>query len=465
MPADRPNVVFIVADDLGYGDLGAFGNSDVQTPHLDRLAGEGVRLTQHYSGSAVCAPARAALMTGRYAHRTGAIDTLEGRGLDRLALRERTVADHFRSAGYATGLIGKWHLGALDERYHPNHRGFQEFCGFRGGWIDYWDYRLDYNGAYRTTTRADGRYVTEVLTAEAVAFVERHAREPFFLHLTYNAPHFPFQCPAEDVAPFLELGQLTTRVRTIYGMNRRMDAGIGRLLETLEGHGLVEDTLVVFTSDNGPQFGGQGDEAADRFNGHFHGSKGTVFEGGIRVPAIVRWPARLPGGGRTVHALLHFCDWLPTLLEAAGLDPQAVGAAGPLDGQSALGALRGEAVGTGPPRFWQWNRYTPVVECNAAVREGDWKLVRPRIPEAMVVAPEDLAVDRALKQVPCSITDITPGPEPARTLSAPPPPLLFNIAADPYERHDRAAEEPERVRRLEASLLAWFESVEADRRR
>ena len=145
----RPNIVLIVADDLGYGDLGAFGNPAVPTPTLNRLAAEGVRLTQHYSGSAVCAPARAALLTGRYPHRTGAIDTLEGRGLDRLALREVTLADCLARAGYATGLIGKWHLGALDPRYHPNRRGFHEFCGFRGGWIDYWDYRLDYNGTFR----------------------------------------------------------------------------------------------------------------------------------------------------------------------------------------------------------------------------------------------------------------------------------------------------------------------------
>lgn len=480
----RPNIVFIVADDLGYGDLGAFGNPDVQTPALDRLASEGTCLTQHYCGSAVCAPSRAALLSGRYAHRTGAIDTLEGRGLDRLALRERTLADHLRAAGYATGLVGKWHLGALDSRYHPNRRGFQEFCGFRGGWIDYWDYRLDYNGTFRTSARGDGRYATDVFTAEAVDFIQRHRGGPFFLHLAYNAPHFPLQAPEEDIAPFVERAGLTAAVRTIYGMNRRMDAGIGRVQEALELHGLAENTLVVFTSDNGPQFGGEGEQSTARFNGHFHGAKGTVFEGGIRVPAILRWPAGLPAAGRAfpgavegpggrpnarlVDALVHFTDWLPTLLEVAGVTSEAAGTAGPLDGISALATLRGEGAvrGTGeagPPRFWQWNRYAPVANCNAAVRAGDWKLVRPRIPEAMMVALEDTAVDRKLKEVPCAITDITRTPEPARTLSAPPPSLLFNIAADPYERHDLATREPERVRRLEAALAAWFEAVEADR--
>jgi arylsulfatase A-like enzyme len=456
-----PNIVLIVADDLGYGDLGCFGNSHVQTPVLDRLASEGLRLTQHYSGSAVCAPARAALLSGRYPHRTGAIDTLEGRGLDRLATREVTLADRLRLAGYATGLVGKWHLGALDPRYHPNRRGFQEFCGFRGGWIDYYRYRLDRNG---TVAPGDGRYATDVFTEEAVAFVERHRREPFFLHVAYNAPHFPLQCPEEDVQPFASTGRFTPAVSAIYGMNRRMDAGVGRILEALDRHGLREGTLVLFSSDNGPQFGGQGEASTVRHNGDLQGSKGTVFEGGIRVPAILRWPDGLPDAGGRVSHLVHFTDWLPTLLAVAGVDPAGGPAAGALDGRDALPLLRGEERGDQPPRFWQWNRYTPVGEGNAAVREGEWKLVRPRIPEAMRVAPEDLAVDRALKEVPCPVTEISRGPEPERTLSPPAPSLLYHLGDDPYERHDLAPQEPQRVRRLESLLEGWFAEVEQERR-
>lgn len=174
--AAAPNIVYIIADDFGCGDTGTFGNPAVRTPALDALAAAGTCLTQHYAGSAVCAPSRAALLTGRYPHCTGAIDTFEGRGLDRLALREVTIADHLRAAGYATGLMGKWHSGALDPRYHPNRRGFDEFVGFRGGWIDYWRYRLDHNGSF---SDADGRYATDVFTEAAVRFIERHHQQPF----------------------------------------------------------------------------------------------------------------------------------------------------------------------------------------------------------------------------------------------------------------------------------------------
>ena len=298
----KPNIVVILADDMGYGDFGAFGNDAVQTPNLDGLAGEGICLTQHYSGSPVCAPARAALMTGRYAHRTGAIDTLEGRGLDRLALSEVTLADILKNCGYATGLVGKWHLGALDPRYHPNARGFDEFVGFRGGWSDYYLWRLDYNATFR---KADGRYLTDVFTEEAIGFINRHRTEPFFLHLTYNAPHFPLQVPDEDAEPFRERGEFTEGVCRIYGMNRRMDAGVGRVLEELERLGLAENTLLVFTSDNGPQFGGKSDMCTDRCNSRFNGCKCLVYEGGIRLPAIVRWPAGL-AGARQVGELVHF---------------------------------------------------------------------------------------------------------------------------------------------------------------
>ncbi len=457
MPAERPNILFILADDMGYGDIGAFGNPDVQTPALDALAADGMVLTQHYAGSAVCAPSRAALITGRYPHRTGAIDTLEGRGLDRLALREVTLAQVLKSAGYATGLIGKWHLGALDPRYHPNARGFDEFCGFRGGWSDYWKWRLDYNGSFR---QADGRYLTDVFTDEAVAFIERHRDEPFFLHLTYNAPHHPLQVPEEEVEPFRQLDKFTEGVCRIYGMNRRMDTGVGRLLETLRRLGLEEDTIVVFTSDNGPQFGGKDQMCTTRHNALFNGSKGNVYEGGIRVPCIVRWPAGLPGGGDACSEFIHFTDWFPTLLQAAGL---GVPSELRLDGHSVLEVLRGDSQGEPARRFWQWNRYTPVPHCNGAMRDGPWKLLFPVVREAMVVSREDLDMDRRLKYEPEAITDICRDPEPQRDLPEPPAPQLFNLDDDPYERNDLAAKHPDRVEAMMREYDAWFQEVEAER--
>ncbi len=454
----RPNIVMILVDDMGYGDFGVFSDGSSRTPTLDRLVGESVCLTQHYSGSCVCAPARAALLTGRYPHRTGAIDTLEGRGLDRLALDEVTAGDLFGSAGYVTGLIGKWHLGALDPRYHPNARGFDEFVGFRGGWQDYYDWRLDYNGAFR---KSDGRYLTDVLTDEAVAFIERHRSEPFFLHLTYNAPHSPFQAPEEEVVPFRETGKFTEGVSLLYGMIGRMDRGVERILEALERYGLEENTMVLFTSDNGPQMSGQGDMSTVRYNCGFNGAKGSVYEGGIRVPMVVRWPAGLEGGGR-VDDLVHFTDWLPTL---AAVAEASVPGDLDLDGHDVLSLLRGEGGEVDTRRFWQWNRYTPLVSCNAAMRDGMWKLVRPRIQEAMEVSRADLDMDRALKYEPERFTDICRDPEPGRETPPPPPPELYNLEDDPLEQHNLADVEPERVSRMMSDLETWFESVEADRKR
>lgn len=453
-----PNVIVILVDDMGYGDFGTFGDGSSQTPNLDRLITEGLCFTQHYSASPVCAPARAALLTGRYPHRTGAIDTLEGRGLDRLALNEVTIADLFASSGYATGLIGKWHLGALDTRYHPNARGFEEFVGFRGGWSDYYQWRLDYNGTLRST---DGRYLTDVFTDRAISFLRRHQHEPFFLHVAYNAPHTPLQAPEEDVQPFAETGRFTSALSTLYGMIRRLDTNLGRFLEELDRLALQDDTIVLFTSDNGPQFSGEGDQSIRRFNAGYRGHKGLVFAGGIRVPAVIRWPS-LPEPGRQVTDFVHFTDWLPTLLDLAEL---GVRPPHPVDGRSVAPLLRRDGELERPVRFWQWNRYTPLVTVNAAMREGPWKLVRPAIREAMQVSAEDLQMDQRLKYPPETISDIMQGPEPHRTVLAPEPPLLFNVDDDPFEERDLAATQPERISSMLHALEQWFEQVEHERRR
>ena len=454
----RPNVVVVVADDMGYGDLGLFNEGRSSTPYLNALAGEGVCLTQHYSASPVCAPARAGLLTGRYPQRTGAIDTLQGRGLDRIALSEATVADLFRASGYRTGLIGKWHNGALDPRYHPNARGFDEFAGFSGGASDYYDYALDLNG---TEVEGDGRYLTDVLTEHAVAFLRRQARDPFFLVVAYNAPHFPMQAPGEIVERYTAAGE-TLGAALTYAMVEVMDAGIGRIDATLDELGLRENTIVLFTSDNGPYLGEVLGVSLDRFNYGWRGAKHYVFEGGIRVPAIVRWPGRLEGG-RIATEMLHFTDWLPTLAAASGVAvPEGVA----LDGSDVFPVLAGERSDVTGQRFWQCNRYAPRIEGNAAMRDGDWKLVRPSIAATMQVTEPDRAIDRALNyRQPGRITKVDDSPLPEFDLGIPPDPLLFDLASDPFEQNDLAAQHPERMQQMSAALERWFESVEADRAR
>lgn len=460
MTTPPPNVIIILADDLGYGDLSIYDNPLLQTPHLDRLAQEGIRLTQHYSGSPLCAPARAALLTGRYNHRVGALSVESNRGLDRIALRERTIADLFKRGGYATGMIGKWHNGLHDLRYHPNQRGFDQFVGFLNGGMGYWDWHIEYNGQ---PARSDGRYLTDLFTSEAVAFINRHQVDPFFLYIAYNAPHSPLEAPAENLTPFLESGQVNEAVATLYGMIYRMDQGIGQILATLDETGLAENTMVLFTSDNGPWLGmdqvGENRMSMARYNGPFRGMKQDVLEGGIRVPAIMRWPAGLPAG-LAFHSMIHFCDWLPTLATACGL-PHTSDL--PLDGINQLAALQQETGQINPKRFWQFNRYEPVAHCNAAMRDGDWKLYWPRIPEAMVKLKTDGPPYHQNFQQPHQLMAVQ-NPPVERELSPPGQPELYNLADDPAESHNLADVEPGRVRQMQHECETWFETVQAERR-
>lgn len=468
----KPNVLLIVADDMGYGDFGVF-NPVVQTPNLDSLIGEGVCFRQHYSASPICSPARASLATGRVPHRTGAITQHELHGLDRIALREVTMADMFQNFGYATGLVGKWHNGALDRRYEPNARGFQEFVGFCGGWADYYDYTLRVNESYRPS---DGGYMTDVLTEEGLAFIKRHKESPFFLQLSYTAPHSPFQAPEEVVAKYRAQGLNRVTVTT-YAMIEIMDQGIGHILQYLDDTGLAEDTIVLFTSDNGPAFfnppymlePGE-DTFNERFNCGMRGSKGWIYEGGIRVPMIIRFPGRVPAGTLN-DDLVHFTDWLPTLLGLTGvarLDGPA------FDGHDLSPLLLGETVNIEPRRFWQWNFYVPNSGTNAAMRDGDWKLVRPMITgtrffsKELYVSEEDelrtkafVEADQKHKKDPLSLSELLPIPR--VNLPPPEPPELFNLADDPGEKNNLANTHPERTRRMLSQLETWFEDVEAER--
>lgn len=466
MAQGQPNVLFILVDDMGYGDFGVFGDGSPETPRLDAIAGEGVCLTQHYSGAPVCAPSRAALMTGRYPHRTGVVDTQDANGTDRLHPAEITIADWFANAGYATGLVGKWHLGSHDPVYHPSSRGFDEFVGFHGGYSRYFDFVVERGGSLESN---GDLYMTDYLTGQAVEFIRRHADGPFFLELCYNAPHFPFEAPAELVRRFDRLGDVHEDLKTLYAMLLSMDRGLERCLEALDEQGIAENTIVVFTSDNGPQLS----KNVDRYNANWAGSKGTVYEGGIRVPAVVRWPAAIEGG-RALHDMFHFVDWLPTLSTLAGIKPPngaagsggAGGGAG-LDGTDLSAVLRGSVrdrpSADRPARFWQWNRYVLVPQCNAAVRDGEWKLVYPAIREALALSDADIEADHRAKDNPYTITDIVP-PSYSRTVGPPHPPELYNIESDPRETTNLADREPGILARLRGSVETWFETVEAERK-
>ena len=466
--SSKPNIVLMVADDMGYGDFGLYSGGRVHTPVLDELASQGLRFSQHYAGSAVCSPSRAALLTGRYPIRTGAITPQEVLGNDRISLSESTIADSFKAAGYATGMVGKWHNGALDPRFHPNARGFNEFAGFRGGWADYYDWILDRNGQFE---RSDGRYLTDVLADEAVSFINRHQSSPFFLMVTWNAPHSPLQAPEEVTQRYVDAG-FEHGIALIYAMIEVMDRGIGKVQQALNDAGVEDDTLLMFTSDNGPAFTHRYDQVPDgvsldgsRFNAGFAGAKGSVYEGGIRVPMIARWANGLPQE-REITDQICFTDWLPTLHSFAGVD--RVGEK-PLDGHDFSDVIRGDTAQVPPNRFWQWNGDSPIGTTNAAMRCGDWKLVRPALDISYATeADKKLADDYILKDIeykyhPENISEIFDWPEPEKIIPEPPQPELYDLASDPGEENNIASDNPQIVTRMRTELESWFEEVESER--
>ena len=453
----KTNIIFILVDDMGYGDFGMFSEGNAITPALDQMVSEGVCLTHCYAAAPVCVPSRASILTGRYHHRTGAIDMRELRGLSSISLKETTIGDVFKQNGYVTGLMGKWHNGTIGKEYHPNARGFDEFVGFRGGMSRYYDWRLYYNQEMR---ESDGRHLTDVITDESIDFITRHKDKPFYLNISYNAPHSPFEAPEEDVKIFADRGKYREKVNILYALILGMDRGIAKIFETLKNLGLDENTLVVFTSDNGPQFGDTESDDLERFNCNLAGEKGHVYEGGIRVPGVVRWPGKLKHR-LNEDCFVHGADWFPTLLAAAGINvPEHL----KLDGQNVLPQLLGEEDHIQPKRFWQWNRYAPEVTCNAAMRDGNWKLVRPPIKEAMTINRDDWNTDRLVERNPEAYTEFDKSPFPHRELPPPVPPLLFDLSTDPCEQNNLADQYPERAASMLAELTEWFNEVEAERR-
>jgi arylsulfatase A len=463
-PEGRPNILFILADDLGWGDLRCYGNPHIDTPALDSLAQAGVRFSAHYSPSPLCSPARAGFLTGRFNHRTGAVDVPSNRGLDRIALSEKTFGDYFQHAGYATALIGKWHNGLYCRDYLPHRRGFDLFFGFPNGGQDYWKWNLLRNDEH---VPHDGRYLSDALNEEAIRFIRGRKGAPFAMFLAHHAPHSPLQAPEVLVRKYRErLGPDTpAAVAVTYAMIEAMDAGLGRVFEALREMGLWEDTVIIFTSDNGPVTGRDGMNPAlgpqKRFNGPFSGQKQDTQEGGIRVPALVAWPGRIPRG-RVIDTPVHGCDWLPTLFGLAGR--AAPSGSKPLDGLDIMPLLLGKPAPALSERtlFFQRNRYAPVAHSNAAIREGHWKLYWPGDAATLgkdggrdnpsylrgISQPHwEMPLDRQLDPP-------TTSPQPA--------PRLYDLDADPAERHDLAASHPELVKALARRHDAWFGEIMAE---
>jgi arylsulfatase A-like enzyme len=367
----RPNVLFILADDLGYGDLSCYGRPDYETPVLDGLADQGMKLTSAYSAGAVCTPTRCAFITGRYPQRfeVGMEEPLTANS-PQVGLPESqpTVATRLRDAGYETALIGKWHLGWRPE-YRPTRHGFDEFYGSLSGALDYFTHIAPDSGELtlpdlwendeRVST--DG-YLTDVFSDRAVEFVSRERTKPFYLSLHYTAPHGPWEGPADRGAvDHTDHGQgamIDGGSLGIYAeMMRSLDQGIGRVLAALRRARLERDTLVIFTSDNGGE--------RYSFNWPFSFAKGNLYEGGIRVPAIVRWPGVVPARSVTDQAAVTM-DWTATILAAAGAQTDA---AQPLDGENLLPVLRGQREAYDRALFWR-------TRTRAAARIGRWKYVQ-----------------------------------------------------------------------------------------
>ncbi|QDV51635.1 sulfatase [Gimesia fumaroli] len=410
----RPNIVLIMADDLGYGDLSCYGSKNCNTPQLDRLAARGMKFTDFHSSGTVCSPTRAGLLTGRYQQRAGIdgvvyADPKKNRhhGLQK---NEITLAQCLQSAGYQTGMFGKWHLG-YQRQYNPTFRGFQQFVGYVSGNVDYFAH-LDGTGVFdwwhdAELNREEQGYVTHLITDHAVDFIRQQKEQPFFVYIAHEAVHYPYQGPGDKPMRKEGVGDIKSAKRKDIAnayreMNTEMDRGIGKVVAVLKELDLTENTLIFFLSDNGANNKGS--------NGALRGFKGNVWEGGHRVPAIACWPGQIPAGSLCEETVISI-DLMPTILELANA---SVPARHQLDGMS-LAKLMTEQQKLKPRTiFWDYNG-------RSAVRQGPWKLV--------------LNQNRKT------------------------PVELFNLQDDIAESTNLATKKPERVQQMQAAFAAWKEEV------
>lgn len=434
----KPNIVFILADDLGYTDVACFGSRFYQTPHIDRLASQGMKFSSGYSCGPNCTPTRAALMSGQYGPRTGmytvgGIDRFNWQGrplrpvdnVTKLPRDKITIAQALKKGGYATGLVGKWHLGDAGSGCHPMERGFDEFFGFLGGAHDY----------FKGTGILRGRepvketsYLTDAFGREAVDFIRRHKDGPFFLYLAFNAVHTPLEAPDSLTAGFKSRPAAGGHSNPVYaGMLLSLDENVGRVLASLDELKLAHNTLVIFSSDNGGVGGYQregigGNDITD--NAPLRGGKGMLYEGGIRIPYIFRWPGKI-SPGVVCDVPINSVDLYPTLLELAAIKPDP---AYTLDGSSYLGVLTDGAQSARKPLYWHFPGYlgaggnswrtTPA----GAIRDGDWKLL------------EFFETGRL---------------------------ELYNLKEDISEKNNLAASRAEKAKELHEKLLAWRKQINA----
>lgn len=409
-----PNIIFIMADDLGYGGLSCYGNQVIKTPHLDALAASGVKCTDFHSNGAVCSPTRAALMTGRYQQRSGVegVITAAGHREVGLALEEKTMAEAMKKLGYATALFGKWHLG-YEARFGPVKQGFDEFQGFVSGNVDYHTH-IDQEGFFdwwqQDQKKDEKGYLTDLITEDALDFIERKKDGPFFVVLHHGAPHYPLQDRETPGFRKVRNGEgrrvpqpKVDREAVYVKMVEIMDEGVGRIVARLGELKLRENTLIVFCSDNGP--------AMTVSPSGLRGRKGQLFEGGHRVPGIFNWPGALPKGS-VCRTPIMTMDLMPTFLAMAGGTTESEH---PYDGRDVTAILKGEVTAR-EPLFWRFNG-------EVAVRDGEWKLIR-----------------QAGKKE-----------------------LLFDLSKDLGESTDRSEVEPGRVKRMTDLILAWEKEVGAEK--
>ncbi len=423
--AEKPNVILIVTDDQGAGDAGCYGAKELLTPNLDSLAARGVRFTQFYAAAPLCSPSRAALLTGRYPLRAGLIGNASSKlGGGGLPTEQTTIAEMLKAAGYATGHLGKWHLGFTPETM-PNGQGFDYSFGHMGGCIDnyshffYWD-GPNRHDLYRNGVEVyyPGRFFPDLMVEEASRFIDKNKTRPFFLYFAFNMPHYPYQADVKWLEHYKDLPY----PRNLYAaFVSTLDDHLGALLKLVDDAGLRENTIIILQSDNGHSMeirahGGGGSA------GPYRGAKFSLFEGGIRLPAMISWPGHssLIPENTVRNQVVHSCDWMPTIAELCGVKLLN----DDIDGKSMTAILRSaDAPSAHDVLHWQ------VAGNQWAVRQGDWKLIG-------------------------NVLDPTGGPLTADDKKL----FLANLAVDVSEKANLAAEHPDIVDRLRQLHQEWFKA-------